>query len=398
MDRIVGRPVSGLPAIAITVEEGVISSVEALPVEGDDLAARTALPYVAPAFVDIQVNGYQGHDYCAPDLQVGTVAAVIGALAESGTTRHLPTIVTNPPDLICRNLRTIADAIDSSAAVEAAIPGVHIEGPYISAEEGPRGAHDPRYVRDPDLHEYREWQDAAGGRVRMITLAPEKPGALPFIERLRADGVIAAIGHTAASPEQIRDAVSAGATFSTHIGNGSHAMLPRFHNYLWEQLAADELSAGLIADGYHLPPAVMKSIVRTKGLDRLVLVSDVAVLGGSSPGLYKWGGIDVQVFPDGHLGLAGTEFFAGAGHLLDRGVAQLISATGVSLEDAVMLCTVNPSRFLGGPIPAIEEGARADLVLFDFNPGDDSLRVTRTYAAVQLIYAEKETEVAAQQC
>src|SRR5207248_2337185 len=149
-------------------------------------------------------------------------------------------------------------------AVAHAVAGIHLEGPYISAEDGPRGAHARRHVRPPDWDEFRRLQDASGGRVRLLTLAPEHDGAVHFIERLTAAGVVVALGHTAASGERIRDAVRAGARLSTHLGNGSHAVLPRHPNYLWEQLADDGLWASVICDGHHLPPSVVRCVVRVK--------------------------------------------------------------------------------------------------------------------------------------
>jgi len=362
-------------ALKIAVEGSKIIEVERT-------GAGRQLPFVSPGFFDLQVNGYRGLDYSAPDLDAGAVTGIIEALAASGTTQHLPTIITNPKERIVRNLRVIAALRRQSSDAAAAMPGMHIEGPFISAEEGPRGAHSVRFVRSPDLDEFEAWQEAADGAIRIVTLAPELPGALAFIEQIAKRGVVAAIGHTAASPEQIRDAVSAGATLSTHLGNGSHAMLPRLKNYLWEQLAADGLAASLISDGFHLPPAVIKAFSRAKGLDRIVLVSDVAVHGGRAPGQYTWGELPVEVHADGHLGIPGTEFLAGAGHLLDWDLAKFIEATGCELGDAVRLCTTSPARLLGmtgADFPTA--GAEANIVLFDFVRGSERLRVRRAVRA-----------------
>src|SRR5205807_1149747 len=168
-----------------------------------------------------------------------------------------------------------------------AMPCFHLEGPYISAEDGPRGAHPLAQVRPPDLGEFQRIQEAADGNIRLVTLAPELPGALAFIDKLTAAGVVVAIGHTAASPATIRDAVSAGARLSTHLGNGSHAMLPRHDNYLWEQLAADELWASIICDGHHLPAAVMRCILRVKTPARTILTCDAGSLAGLPSGRYR---------------------------------------------------------------------------------------------------------------
>ncbi|MBN1836087.1 MAG: amidohydrolase family protein [Spirochaetales bacterium] len=348
-------------------------------------------PYLSPGFLDGQVNGYAGMDYNAPQLDPKHVAGIVAVLAASGTTRHLPTFVTAPGEKIRAGLRTLSLALETDPQLAAAVPGVHIEGPYICAEDGPRGAHDARYVRDPDFGEFMSWQEAAGGRIRIVTLAPERKGALEFIERVSGQGVIAAIGHCACAPERVREAVEAGALLSTHLGNGSHPLIPRLRNYIWEQLAEDRLWAGIIADGFHLPPAVLKVFLRVKGLGRLLLVSDAAALGGHRPGLHKWGAIDVQVFEDGHLGVAGTEILAGAGHLLDRGVAQFVRATGCSIGEAVRLCTLNPARLLGAPEqPSSADptpGMAADLVQFRWSPGAEALVVDKTLFRGRLAYA-----------
>jgi N-acetylglucosamine-6-phosphate deacetylase len=279
-----------------------------------------------------------------------------------------------------RNCAVIARARAEDPDLRMAVAGIHIEGPFLSPEEGPRGAHDPRFIRNPDLGEFRAWQEAAGGAVRMVTLAPELDGALDFVRHLAAEGVVAAIGHTAAGPARIREAIDAGARVATHLGNGSHAVLPRLENYLWEQLAADDLWATMIADGFHLPAAVVKAIARVKGLDRLILISDVALHGGQPPGAYRMGDLDVEVHPNGRISLAGTPFLAGAGHLLDWDIAHFVRFTGCDLAAAVRLCTVNPARLLGLPEPhgTLAAGAPAHLTLFRYTDGDDRCRIEKT--------------------
>jgi N-acetylglucosamine-6-phosphate deacetylase len=244
-------------------------------------------------------------------------------------------------------------------------------------------------VRDPDPGEFREWQAAARGNIKIVTLAPERAGAIAFIENLRREGVIPAIGHTAASPEIVRDAVAAGARLSTHLGNGSHANLPRLRNYLWEQLARDELCAGVICDGFHLPPAVVKTIYRVKGPQRTILVSDAALLGGYKSGLYKWGRLDVEVFPDGHLGLPGTTLLAGAAHLLDWDIPRFCEFTGASLGEAIRLCTENPARLLEPEENASPLGAGSPANLTIFSPPEKPggpLRIHEVFRRGRRVY------------
>ena len=369
--ELLGQPPGGGNPIAVTVEDGTIVGVRppADPPEG--------LPWITSGFLDAQVNGYAGADYSSSGFAEEHVRRIIAALARTGTTRHVPTVVTSPPDRILRNLDLLARLAESDADVGAAVPALHVEGPFISPEDGPRGAHDRAYVRDPDCGELLEWVAAARGRLRMVTMAPERPGAMALIERVVAEGMVAAIGHTAADGPTIARALDAGARVSTHLGNGSHPMIPRLRNYIWEQLAADRLTAGIICDGFHLPDAVIKVFTRAKE-GRLFLVSDVGPCAGLAPGVYRWGSIDVEVFEDGHLGLPGTTLLAGAGHLLDRGVARLAAAGGLSLAQAVAACTEAPARVLGLPTARLGVGAAADLVLFHWSPGAPCLSVVAT--------------------
>jgi len=338
------------------------------------------LPYISPGFLDIQVNGYMGNDYSLEDLSEEQIAKIIFHLNRSGTTQHVPTIISTPHNRILRNLKVIAKAIQSSRNTACAISGIHIEGPFISPADGPRGAHNAAYVHPPDLNEFKQWQEAAEGRITTVTLAPEWEGALEFIQEITSMGVTAAIGHTAAPPDRIRAAVEAGARLSTHLGNASHPMIPRLRNYLWEQLAEDRLMAGIICDGFHLPKSVVQVFTRAKSLDRLILVSDAAYLGGLKPGLYQWNEVEVQVFDDGHLGLPGTESLAGAAHLLDWDIPRFVEFTGYSLGETIPLCSRNPGRIQGAPdnYGRLEPGAPANLVMFDYEPGMDRLKVLKT--------------------
>jgi N-acetylglucosamine-6-phosphate deacetylase len=177
-----------------------------------------------PGFFDLQVNGFAGVDFNAPDLTADRVALALDAIRATGVTRCLPTLITSPFDAFVASARVLARVNDPAVA------GLHMEGPYISPEDGPRGAHDRAHVIAASLDDFRRRQDAADGRIRLVTLAPEVDGALPLVEHLAGSGVRVAIGHTAASPDRIADAIAAGATLATHLGNGCAAMLPRHPN------------------------------------------------------------------------------------------------------------------------------------------------------------------------
>jgi N-acetylglucosamine-6-phosphate deacetylase len=378
-------PTTGSP-LEVTIERRNISDIHRI--EGANGLPPRGLPFLCHGFLDMQVNGLKGDDYSAEGLDSSRIKRLVLNLAPSGASQHIPTIVTRPKTQILRNLAAIAAARRASPLIAAAIPGVHIEGPFISSEDGPRGAHDPRYVRDPDFAEFQEWQDAAEGLVKIVTVAPEREGALGFIEKAAASGCLVAIGHSAAPPETIREAIAAGCTLSTHLGNGSHATLPRLKNYLWEQLAADELAAGIIADGFHLPASVLKTFSRAKGLDRLILVSDAAAPAGLEAGRHRWGNLDVELYPDGHIGLAGTPYLAGAGHLLDWDIPTFMRFSGATLAEAIRLCTANPARLLSlpGQSSVLEPGEPADLVLFKIEEAGGKLAIERTVIAGEVAF------------
>jgi len=351
-------------------------------------AAREAddLPLISAAFVDIQVNGFAGHDYSSERFAREEIDAIVRALAVSGTAQHTPTIVTAPRERIVRNLHLIAAGAASDPMLDAAIAGIHVEGPFISPEDGPRGAHPRTFVRPPDFEEYLAWEEAAGGRLSYITLAPELPGAIDLIERVVRRGVRVAIGHTAARPEEIARAVDAGATISTHLGNGSHPLLHRHRNHLWAQLASDRLSAGIICDGFHLPAELIKVIARAKPAGRLFLVSDAAPVGGLPAGSYDWLGGRVEVGSDGRLSLSGSEILAGAGHLLDRGIALYMEATGLPLSQVIPLATTIPASLVGreARVGRITPGAQANLTLFRLREG--RLAIEETLLAGRTLY------------
>jgi N-acetylglucosamine-6-phosphate deacetylase len=244
-------------------------------------------------------------------------------------------------------------------------------------------------VRNPDFGEFEAWQNAARGRIKIVTLAPEKKGAIDFIERITDTGVVAAIGHTDAPAELIHAAARAGARLSTHLGNGSHSLLPRLDNYIWEQLANDELCASIVTDGFHLPSAVVKVFRRAKDPSRLILVSDVSPLGGLKPGKYRWGNIKVEIHENGYLGLPGTSILAGSGHMLDWDIPHFMAATNSLLDEAVRLCTENPARLLSLPYTygKLETGSPANLVLFRVKEGSPRLEVEQTIRNGKTVFA-----------
>jgi N-acetylglucosamine-6-phosphate deacetylase len=261
------------------------------------------------------------------------------------------------------------------------VAGFHVEGPHISGEDGPRGAHPRAWVRAPSIDEFLSWLDASEGLLRVVTLAPEYPGAPRYIEAIVARSVVAAIGHTAATGAEIADAVSAGASLSTHLGNGAHAVLRRHPNYLWEQLAEDRLMASFIADGIHLEAPFLKTAFRAKGTARTVLVTDASSPAAAPPGTYTLGGQTVELTAAGQVVLAGTGRLAGSALTMNRAVANLVRLAGASLADAVAAATVNAARAgnIAGRARGLVPGERADFVLFRFDPPEGAIRVVETW-------------------
>jgi N-acetylglucosamine-6-phosphate deacetylase len=348
--------------------------------------------WISPGWIDLQVNGYGGFDFnrgfWTDDTNSGeTVARIVEMAARAGTVALCPTVCTNGFEAMRAGFEAVARARDADPRLSAAIPAIHMEGPYLSHEDGPRGAHPPEHVRDPDWDEFRRLQEAAGGRIKLLTLAPERDGALPFIEKAAESDVTVAIGHTAASPERVREAVKAGARLSTHLGNGAHAQLARHPNYIWEQLACDDLAASVIADGHHLPPAVLKSFARVKGPDRLILVSDAVALGGLPPGVYNGG--RHEVLPSGKVVLAGTPYLAGAGHLMDTCFANTLRFTDLGMAGVARAASTNPARLLGrgDRKGRVAPGFDADLTLFRLTDGDGPAEIVATVRAGEVAYA-----------
>jgi N-acetylglucosamine-6-phosphate deacetylase len=295
----------------------------------------------SPGFVDLQVNGFAGVDFNTPGVVAADLPAAWAAMRSTGVTRCLPTLITSSLE------RFAACAPVIAACPDPMVVGIHLEGPYISPLDGPRGVHPRADVIPASWEDFSRRQDAAGGRIVLVTLAPEVPGALKLIEQLVARNIRVALGHTAADREQLRAAVAAGATLATHLGNGCAAVLPRHDNVIWEQLAADELSASLIVDGYHLPAAVVKAMVRAKGPGRSILVTDAVAAAHAPAGRYWLGGQEVERDAAGRVTLPGERQLAGSALTLDAAVANTVRFGACTLEEALAMASTNPARLLG---------------------------------------------------
>jgi N-acetylglucosamine-6-phosphate deacetylase len=306
-----------------------------------DITTRTTTRVKFPGLFDLQVNGFAGVDFNQPRNPESELLRAIAALRATGVTRFLPTLLTSSRQTFARCARNLL------RLQHPAIAGIHMEGPYISAADGPRGAHPKNRVAAAEIEDFLRRQEAADGHIRLVTLAPEVPGALALIEFLVRNGVRVGIGHSAASPAQIRAAITAGATLSTHLGNGCADPLPRHPNLLWEQLAADELRASLIVDGHHLPPATMVAMIRAKTPARIILITDAISAAGCPPGSYTLNGMRVVLNADGRVSPPGKPWLAGSALTLGQAVANTVKFTGLSLAEVWPMACERPAEYLG---------------------------------------------------
>lgn len=354
---LLGRDYRTQQPLALTLSGSIIKDIQPTAHNSDLI--------LAPGLVDLQINGFQGVDFNHFPFNEQDVLRATHALWQQGVTSYLPTVITAQPEDIAQAMQRLASACEQHVDVAQAVVGFHLEGPFISPQDGPRGAHPLEAICAPDVALFDSWQQAAQQRIRLLTLSPEWPSSVALIEHCVARQVRVAIGHTAASPEQIHAAVTAGATLSTHLGNGAHLQLPRHPNYIWQQLAEDALAATLIADGEHLPPEVLKVFLRAKG-EQALLVSDVTCFAGQPPGIYDSAiGGRVQLSASGRLSMADApQLLAGSARGLLDGVNFLLRHKLASLPQALDMASRYPARQLDLPQQrGLAVGAPADVLL-----------------------------------
>lgn len=318
---------------------------------------NTNLParHTGPGLVDLQVNGYAGIDFNGDGdvFTPETFHMIREKMNSRGVMVSLPTFITASPARLEANCRAYAKLVESDAELAAAFPKLHIEGPFISSVEGPRGAHPLEHAINPadapDL--MARLHEASGGRLGIVTLAPELSGALDLIAWCRDNGIVAAVGHTNATAAEIRAGAEAGLVMSTHLGNGSHQTLPRMDNYIQAQLAEDGLFASFIADGHHIPFFTLKNFIRAKRFAKTVLVSDAIMAADCGPGRYQLGDFEVEVSETlrctkvGHAGLAGSAL------TMDLGIINTARHTDATFEEAWTMASTRPANLVGIPVP-----------------------------------------------
>ncbi len=383
MLRIFGRRYeNGEPVCIETRGDRITSIVPAWP-----KGSVAEWPYVAPGLFDLQINGHGGVWFSDETLTAAKVRKAVASYFKHGVTRLCPTLITNSQEAISVGVQAIREACEHEAWLNRMAPGIHIEGPYISPEDGARGAHPKEHVRPCDWSEFCRWQELSGNRVRLLTLAPETPGAVEFTRQATASGVVIAIGHTAATPEQISAVVDAGATVSTHLGNGSPALIHRHRNHITAQLADPRLTTCLITDGCHLPQPLVSTMIRAKTTRQVVLTCDASGWAGCPKGVYhsQWG--DSEILEDGRLVVAGQrELLAGSAFETDICVPTVMDYAGVSLKEAIDMTSRQPAKLLGFEQARLRRGSLADLFVFRREVASRRLAVTATVASGELRY------------
>lgn len=372
-----GKPVQ------VIVEKGKIKSVK----EISNLKNATSKTYIAPGFIDNQVNGFAGVSFAfgESDLTGEGIEKATRELWKKGVTTYLPTLTTNRQDVLVKNFTLLAKAVDDKKLL-GSIPGFHLEGPYINPEDGFRGAHPKQFVRLPDWNEFLEMYKASGENILQVTIAPEMEGAQDFIKKCREKGIVVAVGHHNANKQQLDLAVENGARISTHLGNGCANMINRHYNPLWSQLSNDNLMISIICDGFHLLPEEIRVFYKTKGVDKTIITSDVTSYAGLKPGQYKTQtGETIELTTEGKLHYPAQQVLYGSASPITKGVGYIMEVTGCSLSSAIQMASTNPAKLYGlNDRGTLETGKRADLVLFSVD--DYKINIQKTFIKGELVY------------
>ena len=367
--------------IRVEITDGKISRIRPLP-----SGAPVPDVYLAPGLIDIQINGYVGVNFSDQGLTPAMMEQATRALWKEGVTTYLPTVITRDQERLLKSF-SLLSASREQEQIGLSIPGFHLEGPYLNPAPGFRGAHPEEYIRPADWEEFSALQESAQQGIMLITVAPEMEGAIPFIGKCKEEGLVISLAHHNAGPEIIEQAVQAGASFSTHLGNGCANMINRHHNPLWPQLSHDGLSISIICDGAHLTREEVRTFYKVKGNQRTVLVSDALHFAGLPRGEYMEDGHtyllteEVVKFPDENV-------LAGAVQPVRKGISRIMDYTGCSHAEAVGMASTSPARLLGlDHIGEIKEGLRADLIIYTLE--DDEMMIQQTILAGQVVYSKE---------
>jgi len=364
-------------SVEISLENNTVVSRK--HVDSNDI--NTTKLFVGQGLTDLQVNGYCGVDFNTFPILEKDFLKVIEELVKQAVTSFLPTIITNSDETILELLKNIHELCEKNSIINAFVAGIHLEGPFISKAEGAKGAHDNKYIKAPDWDLFKKFQLASGNRIKIVTISPEWENSIRFIKKCVQEDVIVALGHTVASPEQINAAALAGASMSTHLGNGAPLELARNSNFIFEQMANNKLTASLIADGFHLPDSFLKIALATKK-DKIVLVSDSTMFAGMKPGIYNAHiGGDVVLEEGGRLSTqVNSKILAGAAVSLLFCVNKLIKSNLATVSDAWTLGSIQPNELI--------KNAASDFVFFELVNGE--IQIKEVFKNNRRIYSKNK--------
>jgi len=366
--------------VSVEIVDGIIVDVIHLPKDSDVPGV-----YVGPGLIDLQINGYMGVSFTDQSIQIEDIRNATKALWEEGVTSYLPTLTTLDRERLLKSFALLAKAMKDEE-IGLSIPGFHLEGPYISPVKGYRGAHFKQFIRLPDWDEFLEMQKAAGHGIKLITVAPELEGAISFMKKCVAMGVVVSLGHHNGDAEIVQRAVDVGASLSTHLGNGCANMINRHNNPLWPQLANDKLSISIIADGFHLTRDEVRTFYKVKGPDKTILVSDILSLAGQPPGIYIDEG-DTLLLTEDVVKYPAENVLCGAAKPISKDVGNVMKFTQCSIKDAIHMASKNPADLIGlSDRGEIRFGKRADLICFTLEKGD--VVIQKTIIAGKTVYSK----------
>jgi len=336
--------------------------------------------FVVPGFIDIHVHGGGGSDVM--DGKYEAVKQIATTHSRFGTTAFLPTTMTMSKDKIIGSLKSIHEAfIKGTGAAE--ILGVHLEGPYISSEK--KGAQKEKDIKKASIEEFLEFNQASGNLIRIVTIAPEKPGAIDLIRWLHKKGIIASVGHSNATYKQVQEGIKAGLTHVTHTFNAMRGFNHREPGVVGAALSSPKLILEMIADGIHLHPVAMKILIKIKEIGKIVLITDAMRAASKPEGTYNLGGQEVTVVRGQARLKDGT--LAGSVLTMDKAVCNMVDKVGVSLTEAIQMATANPARCLGveSKKGSLEPGKDADIVILN-----KKLKVELTMVKGKIVYKREE--------
>lgn len=381
--------------VSVEIANGKIIRVERL----NRLSEVNEQLFIAPGLIDIQVNGYLSISFSleatesltsgAGELSNADVKKVTEALWTEGVTSYFPTLTTNSQDLLLRNIVKLTQAKDTPSLM-GSIPGFHIEGPYISPEDGYRGAHPKEHIRKPEWNEFFELYKTADEKILLVTLAPEIDGAIEFIKKCRKRGIVVSLGHHNGSAEIIKQAIDNGAGLATHLGNGCAKIIKRHLNPIWPQLADDRLMISIICDGFHLTPEMIQVFYKVKGSDNIIITSDITSYAGLPPGEYKIKtGETIVKSSEGKVSVSGEGgTLYGSASPLVKGVGHIMKVTGCTLAQSIQMASTNPASLHHlNDRGKLEPGKRADIILFTMD--DFKIKIEKTIVEGKIVFQSK---------